>query len=161
MLVHKRNGFSAKPSFKSKFLLLKSQLSQLLGMFPKERALYLRTQPDETEPPTLGPQDNLPLLHYPGGGRNYRLSWTLPPCACVLSRSVVSGSLQLHGRLRPRLLCPWGFSRQEYWSGLPCPPAKDLPKPETEPKSPALQILYCLSHQGSPFTALEELDLVE
>ena len=22
----------------------------------------------------------------------------------------------------PRLLCPWGFSRQEYWSGLPCPP---------------------------------------
>ena len=21
-----------------------------------------------------------------------------------------------------RLLCPWGFSRQEYWSGLPCPP---------------------------------------
>ena len=26
-------------------------------------------------------------------------------------------------RLQPaRLLCPWGFSRQEYWSGLPCPP---------------------------------------
>ena len=25
----------------------------------------------------------------------------------------------------PRLLCPWGFSRQEYWSGLPCPPQGD------------------------------------
>ena len=25
-----------------------------------------------------------------------------------------------------------GFSRQEYWSGLPCPPAGDLPNPETE-----------------------------
>ena len=23
--------------------------------------------------------------------------------------------------LPARLLCPWGFSRQEYWSGLPCP----------------------------------------
>ena len=24
------------------------------------------------------------------------------------------------------LLCPWGFSRQEYWSGLPCPPPGGL-----------------------------------
>ena len=26
-----------------------------------------------------------------------------------------------------------GFSRQEYWSGLPCPPSRDLPDPGTEP----------------------------
>ena len=26
-------------------------------------------------------------------------------------------------------LCPWGFSRQEYWSGLPCPLPGDLPNP--------------------------------
>ena len=26
-------------------------------------------------------------------------------------------------------LCPWGFSRQEYWNGLPCPPLGDLPNP--------------------------------
>ena len=25
-----------------------------------------------------------------------------------------------------------GFSRQEYWSGLPCPPPRDLPHPGTE-----------------------------
>ena len=31
-----------------------------------------------------------------------------------------------------------GFSRQEYWSGLPCPPPEDLPHPGIEPKSPAL-----------------------
>ena len=31
------------------------------------------------------------------------------------------------------------FSRQEYWSGLPCPPPGDLPDPEIEPVSPALQ----------------------
>ena len=26
-----------------------------------------------------------------------------------------------------------GFSRQEYWSGLPCPPSEDLPHPGIEP----------------------------
>ena len=33
-----------------------------------------------------------------------------------------------------------GFSRQEYWSGLPCPPPGDLPNPEIEPRSPILQV---------------------
>ena len=28
-----------------------------------------------------------------------------------------------------------GFPKQEYWSGLPCPPAGDLPDPGIEPKS--------------------------
>ena len=28
-----------------------------------------------------------------------------------------------------------GFSRQEYWSGLPCPPPGDLPNPGMEPAS--------------------------
>ena len=28
-----------------------------------------------------------------------------------------------------------GFSRREYWSGLPCPPPGDLPDPGTEPMS--------------------------
>ena len=35
-------------------------------------------------------------------------------------------------------LCPWGFSRQGYWSGLPCPPPGDLPDPGIELGSPAL-----------------------
>ena len=32
-----------------------------------------------------------------------------------------------------------GFSRQEHWSGLPCPSPGDLPDPGIEPGSPALQ----------------------
>ena len=35
-----------------------------------------------------------------------------------------------------------GFSKQEYWSGLPCPPPRDLPDPgikAASPASPALQ----------------------
>ena len=31
-----------------------------------------------------------------------------------------------------------GFSRQEYWSGLPFPSPGDLPNPGIEPGSPAL-----------------------
>ena len=54
--------------------------------------------------------------------------------ACQVS-SVVSTSSQPHGQLPTRLLCPWGFSRQEHWSGLPCPPPGDLPYPGIKPPS--------------------------
>ena len=44
-----------------------------------------------------------------------------------------------------------GFSRQEYWSGLPFPSLGDLPDPGIEPRSPTLQAdALPLSHQGSP-----------
>ena len=33
-----------------------------------------------------------------------------------------------------------GFSRQEYWSGLPFPSPGDLPDPGIKPGSPALQV---------------------
>ena len=39
-----------------------------------------------------------------------------------------------------QLLCPRGFSREEYWNGLPCPSPGDLPNPGIEPRSPALQV---------------------
>ena len=42
-----------------------------------------------------------------------------------------------------------GFSRQEYCSGLPCPPSADLPDLGIEPKSRALQVNF-FSHRGSP-----------
>ena len=42
------------------------------------------------------------------------------------------------------------FFRQESWNGLPFPPPGDLPDPGIKPQSPALQILYLLSHRGSP-----------
>jgi len=34
-----------------------------------------------------------------------------------------------------------GFSRQEYWSGLPCPPPWDLSYPGIKPKSLAFPAL--------------------
>ena len=42
-----------------------------------------------------------------------------------------------------------GFSRQEYWSGLPFPSPGDLPNPGIEPRSPTLYADAILSHQGS------------
>ena len=61
----------------------------------------------------------------------------------------------------PTLCDPWtvahqaplflGFSRQEYYSGLPFPSAVDLPDPGIELMSPAWQVdSLPLSHQGSP-----------
>jgi len=58
--------------------------------------------------------------------------------------------VQLLSRVR-LLVTPWtaahqappsmGFSRQEYWSGVPFPAPGDLPDPGIEPGSPALQAL--------------------
>ena len=48
-----------------------------------------------------------------------------------------------------------GFSRQEYCSGLPCPPPGDLPDPGIElvsPVSPALQVdSLPLRHWGGAY----------
>ena len=38
-----------------------------------------------------------------------------------------------------------GFSRREYWSGLPCPPPGDHPNPGIQPRSPELQAGSLLS----------------
>ena len=35
-----------------------------------------------------------------------------------------------------------GFSRQEYWSGLPLPPLGDIPYLEIKPTSPELQAVF-------------------
>ena len=53
---------------------------------------------------------------------------------------VPQSCLTEHGLYPSRLLCPWGFSRQQYWSGLPCPPPVDLPDPGTEVRSLTWQI---------------------
>ena len=71
---------------------------------------------------------------------------------CVCSRSVVSDSLWPHELQPARLLCPWGFSRQEDWSEVPCPPPGDLPNPGIEPRSPILQADSLPSEPpGKPF----------
>ena len=50
-------------------------------------------------------------------------NWTLPLYACVYATSLQSAPLSME------------FSRQEYWSALPCPPPGDLPNPGSKPMS--------------------------
>ena len=84
--------------------------------------------------------------------------------ACVRAQSLQSCQL---------FATPWtvasqtplsmGFSRQEYWSGLPCPPPGDLPDPEIEPvtlMSPALAGgFFTTLPLGSPDTTPRDADL--
>ena len=67
-------------------------------------------------------------------------------CCAGLNRSVMSNSLwppQTVAHQGP--LGPWGFSKKEYWSGLPYPPPGDLPDPGIKPRSPSLQADSLLS----------------
>ena len=57
---------------------------------------------------------------------------------CLVAQSCLT--LRLYELQPARLLCPWGFPRQEYWSGVPCPPPGDLPNPGFKPRSPTLQV---------------------
>ena len=57
------------------------------------------------------------------------------PIRCVLSRF---SHVQLFATLCTiacQALLSMGFSRQEHWSGLPCPPPGDPPAPGIEPTS--------------------------
>ena len=81
-----------------------------------------------SHPVSLAPQQVLPLSYI------------------VLSRSIVSNSLWSHGWQPSRCLCPWGFLWQEHWSGLPFPPAGNLPNSGIRSVSPSLGNYLLLSH---------------
>ena len=58
---------------------------------------------------------------------------------CLLTQSCLALCDPIDCTLPGSSLCPWGFSRQEYWSELPCPLPGDIPNPGIKPRSPALQ----------------------
>ena len=66
----------------------------------------------------------------------------------VLSNSANPGTIPHQNPL------PLGFSRQEYWNGLPFPPPEDLLDPRIEPASPVVPALQRdslpLSYCGIP-----------
>ena len=51
-------------------------------------------------------------------------------CACACAQSCLTS-----WTVARQVPLSMGFSRQEYWSGLPLPPAGNFPNPETEPVS--------------------------
>ena len=101
------------------------------------------------QPPGRGPHD----LFSPGGGvaiiwspqttvsaptlTHAHLSSSLLPHVCVLSCLSRVQLFAIPCTVARQAPLSVGFSRQEYWSGLPCPPPGDLPEPMSL-MSPAL-----------------------
>ena len=71
----------------------------------------------------------------------HTLTWIHHGCKAILwvhaklLQSCPTNSVRPYGPYPIRLLCPRDFSRQEYWSGLPCLPPGDLPNPGIKPTS--------------------------
>ena len=69
----------------------------------------------------------------------------------------MSDSSQPHGLVVAYQAPPsMGFSRQEYWSGLPFPSPEDLPNPGIEPRSPTLQADALPSAPLGPSTNIKD-----
>ena len=93
-------------------------------------------------------------LAWPRGQDYQRYPPEDPWHVCVQSCFSHAHLFEILWTVASRSTLSMGFSRQEYWSGLPCPPPGDLPDPGTEPVSlaaPALQADSSpQSHWGGP-----------
>ena len=65
---------------------------------------------------------------------------TVINCLCVCSVLSVMSDSETLWTVACQAALSMGFSRQDYWSGLPCPPPGDLPNPGINPR------LLCLLH---------------
>ena len=75
-------------------------------------------------------------------------------CACVLSRFSCIQLFATPWTVAHQAPLSMGFSRQEYWSGLPFPPPGDLPNTGIKPgllvSCIGRGVLYHECHLGSP-----------
>ena len=73
----------------------------------------------------------------------------------IVNRSVMSNSFVTLWTVAHQAPLSTGFSRHEYWSGLPCPPPGDHPDSGIKPASPALQASSLPNEPlGKPFPLL-------
>ena len=61
--------------------------------------------------------------------------WVRCVCVCVLGRFSRVQLFEIPRLIAGQTPLTVRFSRQEHWSGLPCPPPGDLPHPRMEPAS--------------------------
>ena len=67
-------------------------------------------------------------------------------CACILSCFSHVQLFETPWTVAHQSPLSMGFSRQEYWSRLPCPPPGNLPDPGIEPASP----FSCIGRREAP-----------
>ena len=78
------------------------------------------------------------------------------PCMCGLSHFSCVRLFATPWTVACQAPLSMGFSRQEYWSGLPCSPQGDILDPGVEPVSSAahaLQVESTAEPRGSPMLA--------
>ena len=119
----------------------------LIQMVPAEEMPALQPGPAlglvQRWPPSLSPGNRPEQLSI--GGVNCEVCTAYCSCLCG-GKCYGKWKVFSHVRL---FVTPWtvarqaplsmGFSRQGYWSGLPCPPPGDLPDPGIKSRPPALQ----------------------
>ena len=116
--------------------------------------LYLLSEPRKLRPTEDWGSDPGPLSPEPV------LPTTVCVCVCVCVKSLSRVQLfPTPWAVAHQTPLPMGFSRQEYWSGLPFPPPGDLPDPGIEPVPTYVScigrwVLYHLSQQRSLTTLL-------
>ena len=86
-------------------------------------------------------------------------------CGCVLSHFSHVWLCATPWTVTHQSPLSMGFSRQEYWSGLPCPPPGDLPEPGIKPSSPMSSALAdgFFNHQchvGNPLLLFVQFNYV-
>ena len=88
----------------------------------------------------------------------YQIFCQIGVCLCMLSRFSCVQLFAMPWTAARQAPLSVGFSRQEYWSGLPWPPPGDLPSPGIKPGSPALQADSLPSEPlGKPVVGLKEI----
>ena len=99
-------------------------------------------------------------IWYKAGNSRFNNMETLPLCHAVLicfSCVWLCVTLWIVACQAPLSM---GFSRQEYWSGLPCPPPGDLPDPGIKPiyvfyvSCIGMWVLYHYCYLGGPDTSI-------
>ena len=77
-------------------------------------------------------------LSWCGGGKpSQKITLSVMLCLYVFSRFSHVGLFVIPWTAACQALLSMRFSRQEYWSRLPCPSPEDLPNPGIKPTSPA------------------------
>ena len=76
-------------------------------------------------------------------------------CCCCLVAKLCPALLQPPGLVARQAPLSMGFPRQAYWSGWPFPSPEDLPNPEIELRSPAVQVDWLLTEpRRSPYNVM-------
>ena len=110
----------------------------------------LKTHPPQCLPQKGSDPDHPHQSQVSGASGVLWLLHLLLPPVCVSVSSVVSNFATpwTPWTVAPQAPLSMGFSKQEYWSGLSCPPPGDLPHPRTE-----LSSLMSLALVGGFFTS--------